>query len=61
MHMVLSLMLMQECCHPGTRQFICQWENVPGGVYKNKALITLRFDEIFHLPLAREISRHISC
>ena len=27
MHVALSIMLMQECCN-----FICQWENEPGGV-----------------------------
>ena len=27
MRMALSIMLMQECCN-----FICQWENEPGGV-----------------------------
>ena len=27
MRVALSIMLMQECCN-----FICQWENEPGGV-----------------------------
>ena len=47
-----------------TSQFICQWENEPGGVpLRIKHLLhssAVRYGEIFHLPSAREISRHIS-
>ena len=62
MRMALSIMLMQECCNPVL--LICQWENEPGGVpLRIKHLIhssAVRYGEIFHSPLAREISRHIS-
>ena len=55
----LSIMLMQECCN-----FICQWENEPGGVpIRIKHLLhssAVRYGEIFHSSSAREISRHIS-
>ena len=59
MRVALSIMLMQECCN-----FICQWENEPGGVpIRIKHLLhssAVRYGEIFHSPSAREISRHIS-
>ena len=59
MRVVLSIMLMQDCCN-----FICQWENEPGGVpIRIKHLLHLsavRYGEIFHSPSAREIFRHIS-
>ena len=57
MRAAFSIMLMQE-------QFICQWENGPGGVpIRIKHLLhssAVRYGEIFHSPSAREISRHIS-
>ena len=64
MRVALSIMLMQECCN-----FICQWENEPGGVpIRIKHLLhssAVRYGKIFHepkfhSPSAREISRHIS-
>ena len=58
MRVALSIMLMQECCN-----FICQWENEPGGVpIRIKHLLhssAVRYGEIFHLPyltLTRVIS-----
>ena len=59
MRMPLSIELMQECCN-----FICQWENEPGGVpIIIKHLLhssAVRYGEIFHEPKTSEISRHIS-
>ena len=56
MRVALSFELMQECCN-----FICQWENEPGGVpIRIKHLLHSVSCEIFHSPSAREISRHIS-
>ena len=47
MRVALSIMLMQECCN-----FICQWENEPGGVsIRIKRLLhssAVRYGEIFH-------------
>ena len=58
MRVALSIMLMQEC------NFICQWENEPGGVpIRIKHLLhssAVRYGKIFHSPSAREISRHVS-
>ena len=49
MRVALSIMLMQECCN-----FICQWENEPGGVpIEIKHLLhssAVRYGEIFHEP-----------
>ena len=51
MRVALSIMLMQECCN-----FICQWENEPGGVpIRIKHLLhssAVRYGEIFHEPNA---------
>ena len=47
MRVALSIMLMQECCN-----FICQWENEPGGV-------PIRIKHLLHSPylmLTRVIS-----
>ena len=38
MRVALSIMLMQECCN-----FICQWENEPGGV-------PIRIKHLIHSP-----------
>ena len=44
MRVALSIMLMQECCN-----FICQWENEPGGVpIRIKHSSAVRYGEIFH-------------
>ena len=60
MRVALSIMLMQECCNPVANSFV----NEPGGVpTRIKHLLhssAVRYDEIFHSPSAREISRHIS-
>ena len=52
MRAALSIMLMQECCN-----FICQWENEPGGVPLRinhlLHLSAVRYGEIFHEPKAR--------
>ena len=59
MRVALSIMLMKECCN-----FICQWENEPGGVpIRIKHLLhwsAVRYGEIFQELKAGEISRHIS-
>ena len=50
MHVVLSLMLMQECCNLVLGNSLVNWKMYQGGcAYKNKALITaVRYGEIFH-------------
>ena len=48
MCVALSIMLMQECCN-----FICQWENEPGGVpIRILHSSAVRYGEIFHSPSA---------
>ena len=51
MRVALSIMLMQECCN-----FICQWENEPGGV-------PIRIKHLLHSSAVRygEISHADSC
>ena len=53
MRVALSIMLTQECCN-----FICQWENEPGGVpIRIKHLLhssVVRYGEIFHADLCNK-------
>ena len=55
MRVALSIMLMQECCN-----FICQWENEPGGVpIRIKHLLHSSAGEIFQPCIA--VVRQVPC